>query len=226
MLSPVDNVLLPFQVFQENIFSQFGRLNPAYEGIYQGVGLGLSIVKQFISDIKGEIHVDSQVGKGSIFTCIIPLKKAANSESKEKVTLDPKANRPQMLRPKKNKILVVEDHPIAQMAIKNLLEELNCEIEIAETGQKAISLYTNNQFNAVFMDIGLPDIDGFKVITKIRKLEKQKGQHTPIIVLTAHIDNNPNKQKPITDIDGFLTKPLTSEAALNILNNLDLGDKK
>ena len=57
---------------QSLIFSRFTRLIPSYRGLYAGSGLGLTVVKQFIQDLHGEIYVDSQEGQGSIFTCVIP----------------------------------------------------------------------------------------------------------------------------------------------------------
>ncbi|WP_019217709.1 sensor histidine kinase [Legionella tunisiensis] len=59
---------------QQEIFLHFKRLTPSYKGIYKGAGLGLSVIKQFIDDLDGEIYVDSELQKGSTFTCIIPLK--------------------------------------------------------------------------------------------------------------------------------------------------------
>lgn len=59
---------------QSELFIRFNRLTPAYQGIYKGIGLGLSIVKQFVEDLNGEIYVESQLNKGSKFVCILPLK--------------------------------------------------------------------------------------------------------------------------------------------------------
>ena len=58
---------------QQDIYVQFKRLTPSYQGIYKGAGLGLSIVKQFIDELGGEIYVDSGSGKGTVFTCLIPM---------------------------------------------------------------------------------------------------------------------------------------------------------
>jgi len=59
---------------QSELFLQFNRLTPSYQGVYKGTGLGLFLVKQFIEDLSAEIHLSSTLGKGSSFTCIIPLK--------------------------------------------------------------------------------------------------------------------------------------------------------
>ncbi|HEV2524141.1 MAG TPA: ATP-binding protein, partial [Gammaproteobacteria bacterium] len=59
---------------QPELFAQFNRLTPSYQGIYKGMGLGLFLVKQFVEDLKAEIHLSSTPEKGSSFTCMIPLK--------------------------------------------------------------------------------------------------------------------------------------------------------
>ena len=60
---------------QQEVFTRFKRLTPSYEGVYQGAGLGLALVKQFADDLDGELYLDSEPQKGSTFTCILPLKK-------------------------------------------------------------------------------------------------------------------------------------------------------
>lgn len=111
---------------QEAIFVQFKRLTPSYKGLYKGAGLGLSIVKQFVDDLGGEIYVESSLGTGSIFTCILPYKKALLDESfgSEVVLPDPLISEnensvyqaaslceeKQLL---KSTVLVVEDNSIA-----------------------------------------------------------------------------------------------------------------
>lgn len=65
---------------QHEIYVQFKRLTPSYQGIYKGVGLGLSVVKQFIDELDGEIYVESENREGSRFTCVIPLQEALLEE--------------------------------------------------------------------------------------------------------------------------------------------------
>lgn len=228
---------------QQIIFSRFHRLDPAHKGIYKGSGLGLSIVKQFISEIDGEIYVESESGKGSIFTCIIPLKKTLLDEYENKTEMGFDTQAIHELKPdnlnittgvgdelslatqknvperseKAAKVLLVEDNKMVQIATKSQLEELGCLIDIADTGEKAVHLLHTNEYDLVFMDIGLPDKNGCEVAAEIRTWEKQRKRHTPIVALTAHIDES-NKQECLkVGMESVLTKPLNIEDAEAVL---------
>ena len=67
----------------QEVYTRFTRLIPSYRGTYSGTGLGLSVVKQFIDDLNGEIHIESDVGEGSTFICLIPLQESLLVEDEE-----------------------------------------------------------------------------------------------------------------------------------------------
>lgn len=107
---------------QQELFVRFKRLRPSYEGIYKGMGLGLSIAKQFIDDLQGELYYDSDYQKGAKFICLIPLKKSLleNDLGEDKYTLTsaiPSSKFPQKqsrafeteIQNEKHPILIVED---------------------------------------------------------------------------------------------------------------------
>jgi len=111
-------------------------------------------------------------------------------------------------------ILVVEDDKIAQMAIKYLIKEIENSVDVADTGKKAIELLKKNEYDLIFMDIGLPDINGIEVAQLIRTELKKV---MPIIALTAHNDKNKRNiciQKGMND---FIEKPITKEKILIII---------
>ncbi len=218
---------------QQEIFLQFKRLTPSYKGIYKGAGLGLAVIKQFIDELDGEIYVESTVTKGTTFTCIIPLKTAllddetgieqdfsdlniAHFEQNTTITDQP---RDSSAKPFKHRILLVEDNTIAQTVAKVLLNQCNCQVDIAVDGQSALQLWKKNKYDLIFMDIGLPDMDGYQVTHHIRVQEIAKNHHTPIIALTAHVGEE-NKQRCIeSGINAVLSKPLTQKNCCDILNS-------
>ncbi len=217
---------------KEEIFQQFKKLSPSYKGLYKGSGLGLAIVNEFIEDLHGEIYVESVLDEGSTFTCIIPLKKALLDEAfgsepirtqsvTNKVDKDIDHETHTMEHKKtgiQNSILVVEDNAIAAAVAQAMLTNLDCQIDWAIDGKSATQLAYNHEYDLIFMDIGLPDIDGFEVTRRIRLQELNKGVHVPIIALTAHLDEN-NKQECLkSGMNAVLTKPLTKEKAQDILN--------
>ncbi|KTD40423.1 PAS domain-containing sensor histidine kinase [Legionella parisiensis] len=218
---------------QQEIFLQFKRLTPSYKGIYKGAGLGLAVIKQFIDELDGEIYVESTVAKGTLFTCIIPLKTAllADETGIDNDFVEP--NIPSFTRDSaitqqardssaklfKHRILLVEDNTIAQTIAKEMLNQCNCHVDIATDGQSALQFWKKNKYDLIFMDIGLPDMDGYQVTHHIRVQEIAKNHHTPIIALTAHVGEE-NKQRCIeSGINAVFSKPLTQKNCCDILNS-------
>ncbi|WP_258956537.1 PAS domain-containing sensor histidine kinase [Legionella sainthelensi] len=217
---------------QQEIFLQFKKLTPSYKGIYTGAGLGLAVIKQFVDELDGEIYVKSTVSKGTIFTCIIPLK-VALLEDDTGVEQDFSELKKTTLKQKtgsiinkadsnttlfQHRILVVEDNPIAQIVAKTFLNQCNCHVDIAVDGQSALTYWRQNKYDLIFMDIGLPDMDGYQVTHHIRVQEIAKNLHTPIIALTAHVGDE-NKQRCIeSGMNAVINKPLTPKNCRDILN--------
>ncbi|HAT3877889.1 TPA: PAS domain-containing protein [Legionella pneumophila] len=226
---------------QQEIFLHFKRLTPSYKGIYKGAGLGLSVIKQFIDDLDGEIYVDSDLQKGSKFTCIIPLKVALTEDERglhEDFTTDSPLPSSSInsaisiasLNPNPTKsqhlVLVVEDNPIAQTVAKSILSQSSCKVDLASNGNEALKFSKLNQYDLIFMDIGLPDLDGYQVTQQIRSQEITKHHHTPIIALTAHVGEENKKRCIESGVDAVLSKPLSHKSCLEILDSFIPGKKK
>ncbi len=110
------------------------------------------------------------------------------------------------------KILVVEDHPVAQRIAQMILEKLHCEVDLADTGLTALSKAEENHYDLIFMDIGLPDIDGIELTRKIRASE-HITQQPPIIALTANFNESHKSQCLTTGMNDLMLKPLTRKTA-------------
>lgn len=218
---------------QQDIYVQFKRLTPSYKGIYKGLGLGLSIVKEFVEELRGELYVESQIGVGSKFIFIINLKKplldealssenlsSLNNDHKSIPAVDMKPSENVInytRKPTKNRILVVEDNALAAHIVMDMLSTMNCQVDIAKTGSLAVQLAADNLYDLIFMDIGLPDIDGYEVTKRIRLAAFNK-KHVPIVALTAHVDEENQQSCVSAGMNGILTKPLLKEKAEDILN--------
>ncbi|KTD53031.1 response regulator [Legionella quateirensis] len=225
---------------QQDIYLQFKRLTPSYQGIYKGAGLGLSVVKQFIDDLGGEIYVESEIRKGTRFTCIIPLQKPLidddigideeweNTIDKPYEITFAKEVRPMQIETntQKHRVLIVEDNLIAQTVAKSILTKLNCETEIAETGKSAVELWKKQHYDLIFMDIGLPDLDGYEVTHLIRVQEIVKKTHTPIIALTAHAGDDNKKRCIDAGMNAVLSKPLSVISCTDILDAFIPGKRQ
>lgn len=220
---------------QNEIYLQFKRLTPSYQGIYKGAGLGLYIVKQFMDELGGEIYVESEPRKGTVFTCLIPLQASLLDDSSgcelhdespmDKSYIVPIKNQMTSSTPQNNKktknqskILVVEDNFIAQTVAKILLSGMNCYVDVATSGMEALTLLGKNDYDLIFMDIGLGEgMDGYEVTHHIRS--KDVTKHIPIIALTAHSGDESKERCIGAGMDAVLTKPLTSAHAIDILKS-------
>jgi CheY-like chemotaxis protein len=112
-------------------------------------------------------------------------------------------------------VLVVEDIDTAQVAALAILESLHCRVTLAGTGQQAIARATETPFDAIFMDLGLPDVDVLTVTETIR--QSSHNSETPIIALTAFDDASIRQHCAQAGMTSFLVKPLTREKATEAL---------
>jgi len=182
----------------EKIFDKFVQVDVNLDEQYKGTGLGLSIVKRLVDLFKGEITLESEIHKGTIFTVKLPYLKADS-----KVILK-QFNISNSLSNKKHlKILIVEDNKINQMVTKKLLDKSEHKCKIAENGLEAIKLVEKHHFDLILMDIHMPIINGFEASKKIREL----GILTPIIALTASDKNEILNEMAINGINDVLVKP-------------------
>lgn len=116
-------------------------------------------------------------------------------------------------------ILIVEDDPIIQRIHAILLEDLGCQVNIAENGQVALRAYQENFYDAILMDFGLPDIEGVDVARIIRLKEVNKKQ-TPIIIVTAHTGKDIKERCLKNGINAVLHKPLDEKNLKMLLFSL------
>ena len=109
------------------------------------------------------------------------------------------------------RVLVVEDMPINQMLMINILERIGCKVDTAANGMEAIDILKSMKHDIVFMDCQMPEMDGFEATNKIRKIEKEKGGHIPIIALTADAMLDDKEKCIRLGMDDYLNKPVKPE---------------
>jgi len=159
---------------QDSIFDEFSQVNThSYNN--SGSGLGLPIVKKLLALSNSTIHLESELGKGSIITFALSFE--VIKEYVDKPT--PIAINSKILIDKK--VLIVEDNRINQIVTKKILEKNGIICTIAENGQIAIDKIKENTYDLVLMDINMPVKNGIEASKEIRKFNKT----IPIIALTA-----------------------------------------
>jgi CheY-like chemotaxis protein/sensor histidine kinase regulating citrate/malate metabolism len=211
------------------LFDDYSRFNSETNRQIEGTGLGMAITKSFIEMMKGEINVESEPGKGSVFTLRLPQiyvdsnvlgKDGANSlkqfnvEKKAKQKRLPQLNREYMPY---GKVLVVDDMEPNLYVAKGLLAPYGLSIDTAISGIQTIEKIKSGQtFDIIFMDHYMPDMDGIEATKIIRGL----GYTKPIIALTANALVGQDKIFLANGFDGFLSKPIDTRQINSTLNRL------
>lgn len=171
------------------IFEPFQQLGDAYtrQSSRSGTGLGLAIVKKLTALLNATIQVHSQVSEGSTFILEGEFEQDLAQDKIVTAPIHPtkevalKTIYPSPLHTKPM-VLLVEDDPIVQFIHKKMLIELGCEVEVVASGLEAIKRF--NTHHILFVDISLPDCNGFDVIRAVRATER--GKEVPIIALTVY----------------------------------------
>jgi two-component system, OmpR family, aerobic respiration control sensor histidine kinase ArcB len=205
---------IPDNKFDE-IFEYFSRLTPSYEGLYQGLGLGLYTVKRYVEAMKGSITVDSQVGEGSTFTVDLPFIVADTAQSLDQTSskgtpsIISSSRGLENLEITPSHVLIVEDSTPAAMALRIALKLFKCSSDVATTGQQAVDHAKLNYYDLILMDVGLPDFSGIEATKKIRGLKDTKKADVSIVAVTGHA-NDPEKRKECLDagMNDVLSKPI------------------
>lgn len=109
------------------------------------------------------------------------------------------------------KILLVEDEPLVQQVHLMMLQELNCDVTLAENGQRALEHTATNKYDVIFMDIELPDINGIDVTREIRHSSAPETGKCRIIALTAYIDSTVKNDCVRAGMDCVESKPVCIE---------------
>ena len=207
------------QDIQKNIFDHFVQAATSEMSI-KGIGLGLTICRQYASLLGGSISVRSQLGKGSTFTVELPLKHADVSH----VLPEAPIRRVGGLKPDQPmfNILIVEDNDYSRIVLRQLLEQVGFNVIEAKDGRQAVDQYKRMQPDLIWMDIRLPVMDGMEATRRIRELEPiedDSSKHIPIIALTASVFEEDKDKVLRAGCDDFVRKPFHEEEIFDKMAN-------
>lgn len=199
------------------IFDRFTQIESEYNRRFEGTGLGLAITKNLVEAMNGTIDVSSKPGIGTKFRVTIPFALPENNETHGDNTIAPAIiDNIERIKQAKIKILLVEDNVINQKVASIMLKKLGCDVDIAEDGHQAIRLATTRKYDLIFMDIGLPDIDGIVTTQTLLDLDHATPL-PPIVALTAHAFEEDREHCIDAGMSDVLTKPLSRESIQRIL---------
>jgi len=121
------------------------------------------------------------------------------------------------------RILVAEDNAVNRRLVVALLERMGHIPTIVENGRDAVTAVENRDFDLVLMDVQMPEIDGLEATLAIRSAEIRRGQHTPIIAMTAHAMNGDREQCLNAGMDGYLAKPISHQGLAQAIDGVLAG---
>ncbi len=195
----------------DRLFDSFEQAESSTTRRYGGTGLGLTICKRLVEVMGGAIRVTSTIGVGSQFdftiTCKLPDEQVLASEGAAKS----RANAASILRDKH--ILVAEDNPINQQLALEFLQRAGARVDIAETGRHAIAAAVDGDYDAILMDIHMPQTDGLEATATLR----EQGLTLPIIAVSADALTERKAAAIDAGCNAYVTKPIDFDRLLSTL---------
>jgi two-component system, sensor histidine kinase len=202
---------------QQRIFEAFTQADGSATRKYGGTGLGLSISSKLVSLMGGRIWVESESGKGSAFQFIVRFGKA--SEMPEAPLHPPTPQSEGVPESRRTlRVLLAEDNVVNQKLAVRLLEKEGHSVVVVGNGQEAVAALDRGDFDAVLMDVQMPEMSGLEATATIREKEKETGRHQLIIALTAHAMKGDRERCLEAGMDHYLAKPIQSNELFAALN--------
>ncbi len=203
---------------QKKLFQSFSQVDKSTTRKYGGTGLGLMISKNLVQMMDGEIGVESVEGVGSTFWFYVMLGQS-DKESYEKYHRKEESSEQDKTRVKlKLNILLAEDNKINQKVALLNLNNLGHKVEVANNGKEAVEKFENGDYDLIFMDVHMPEMDGVEACRKIREMEKKSGRikKIPIIAMTANTSEDERKKYLEAGMDGYVGKPFKQKELIEI----------
>ena len=189
---------------QPKIFQRFVQAEDDIQSRYGGNGLGLSITQRLVELMGGHIGFESQPGKGSLFWFTLPLVDVTPPKVMAPQTHTPSA--PTDIAPR---FLVVDDHPINRLLVRQILKNKweHCELVEADNGAKALESLRQQSFDVVLMDMVMPEMDGIEATTALRQTLNVPVCDTPVLGLTANVNPQDLERFSAAGVNAVVLKP-------------------
>ena len=204
--------------FKEHIFEIFTQENQGARTNYNGVGLGMSIVKKLVDQMKGTVEIDSQIGKGSMVR--ITLSVRADETRSEQTLHEEQSEQGDIAG---MRVLLVEDNEINCEIVEYMLSEAGAEVVIANDGKAAVDAFTASvpgTFDCILMDLMMPVMSGYEAARVIRGLNRKDAASVPIIALSANAFEEDIALAKDAGMNEHLAKPVDTREMFRVMNRL------
>ncbi|MDQ8196988.1 ATP-binding protein [Pelagicoccus enzymogenes] len=187
------------------IFEAFDQVDTSKTRFYGGAGVGLTISRHLANLLGGEVHVESIEGRGSVFSVFLPLLRVKNEGTASEPVPEASVSEEMSLA---RKILVVDDNSLNLKTIEGALRKMKHEVTCVGDGASAINAVAETRFDVIFMDLQMPELDGWETARAIRERQLSLGRSTPIVALTSNLSTPQLERQVAQEMDGLLIKPV------------------
>ena len=210
---------------QKRLFTSFQQAESNTTRQFGGTGLGLVISKRIVEMMGGQIWIKSELGKGSTFAFTVHLEQGNDCNDKPADALDAKPL-PSETEPEEvavsfsgRHILLVEDVEINREIILTLLESTHLKIDCAKNGVEAVHMFreTPEKYDMIFMDVQMPEMDGYEATRHIRTLDGSHARNIPIVAMTANVFKEDIERCLASGMNAHVGKPIDLNEILNTL---------
>jgi signal transduction histidine kinase/DNA-binding response OmpR family regulator len=217
---------------QESIFAPFSQADRSTTRKYGGSGLGLTICRNLVELMSGQIWVKSEEGSGSTFFFTVKL---SGTNESGKLHALPHIDKPVGVSTQQNnnrrtairslRILIVEDHEENLFILETFLKMEPHRLDVAENGKVAFEKIKANHYDLIFMDMMMPIMDGYEATRQIRVWEiAEHKQRTPIVALTANAMKEDIEETAAVGCDLHLSKPIRKARLLEVIGIFQTGE--
>jgi len=206
---------------KERLFTSFEQAEKSTSRKFGGTGLGLAISKSIVELMDGTIWIESELGQGAAFFFTINIKGGENNPHAETDSPQNKttAGAVQTETFAGRRLLLAEDVDINREIVIELLKPLQLEIDCAVNGLETVQMFTagSEKYDLIFMDVQMPEMDGFEATRKIRALDLPNAKEIPILAMTANVFREDIEKCLKAGMNDHIGKPLDIDDVLKKL---------
>lgn len=197
----------------EKLYSPFERIEESRNRTIEGTGLGMSIVKQLLELMDSRLMVKSVYGKGSDFSFTVVQKVISREEIGDfnetyARSLNESGGYSVSFVAPEARILVVDDTPMNLTVVKGLLKETMITVETATSGFDALKLVADTEYDMIFLDQRMPEMDGIQTLAAMKELKDNKSKGAPVIALTANAVSGARESFMAAGFNDYISKPI------------------